>query len=111
MADAAATGPMPFREEPGGVLLHIRLTPKGGRDGFDGLATAADGKTALQARVRAVPEDGAANAALVDLLAKTLKVRKSAIDLVAGASARQKTLRISGEVADLAARLARLCGT
>lgn len=101
---------MPFREEPGGVLLHIRLTPKGGRDGFDGLLTGADGKTALQARVRALPEDGAANAALVDLIAKTLKVRKSAIDLVAGASARQKTLRISGDAADLAVRLARLCG-
>lgn len=101
---------MPFREGPGGVLLHIRLTPKGGRDGFDGIATGADGKTALLARVRAVPEDGAANAALIDLLAKTLRVRKSAIDLVAGATARQKTLRISGEASDLVTRLTVLCG-
>ena len=111
MSGAAAPGPMPFREDPRGVLLHIRLTPKGGRDGFDGLATGADGKTALQARVRAAPEDGAANAALVELLAKTLKVRKSAVELVAGVTARQKTLRISGEAADLVARLVRLCGT
>lgn len=109
MTDAAAPGPMPFREEPGGVLLHIRLTPKGGRDGFDGLATGADGKIALQARVRAVPEDGAANTALVGLLAKTLKLRKSAIELVAGATARQKTLRITGDAPDILARLEVLC--
>jgi uncharacterized protein len=100
---------LPFREEPGGVLLHIRLTPKGGRDGFDGLATGADGKTALQARVRAVPEDGAANAALVELLAKTLKVRKSAVELVAGVTARQKTLRITGDAPDILTRLEALC--
>lgn len=99
---------LPYRIEKDHVLLHIRLTPKGGRDGFDGITTGADGKCALQARVRAVPENGAANEALIALLAKTLRLRKSDIDLVAGATARQKTLRLAGKPDELAACLAPL---
>jgi uncharacterized protein len=100
---------VPFREEEGAVLLFVRLTPKGGRDGFDGMVTGADGKVVLQARVRAVPEDGAANAALIALVAKTLKLRKADIALVSGATARQKSLRLSGDPATLSSRLAALC--
>lgn len=100
---------LPFREEGASVLLFVRLTPKGGRDGFDGIATGADGKVVLQARVRAVPEDGAANAALVALLAKTLKIRKADIDLVSGATARQKSLRLAGDPKEILKRLAALC--
>ncbi|OYU47300.1 MAG: hypothetical protein CFE31_17410 [Rhizobiales bacterium PAR1] len=100
---------LPFREEGASVLLFVRLTPKGGRDGFDGAATGADGKVVLHARVRAVPEDGAANAALIALLAKALKLRKSDIDLVSGATARQKSLRLAGDPREISARLAVLC--
>ena len=100
---------LPFREEGASVLLFVRLTPKGGRDGFDGVATGADGRVVLQARVRAVPEDGAANAALIVLLAKTLKIRKSDIDLVSGAAARQKSLRLVGDPEAISTRLAALC--
>jgi uncharacterized protein len=84
----------PFHRAGGILTLHLRLTPKGGRDSFDGFGRAADGKAHALVRVRAVPEDGAANAALIALLAKTLDVKKSAIDLVVGHSARLKTLKI-----------------
>ncbi|MCA0405971.1 MAG: DUF167 family protein [Proteobacteria bacterium] len=84
----------PWRCEGGAITLHLRLTPKGGRDSFDGFAEGSDGKTHALARVRAVPEDGAANAALVALLSKTLGVRKTVIEVVAGHTARLKTLRI-----------------
>lgn len=84
----------PWRVEGGVVTLHLRLTPKGGRDSFDGFSTGSDGKSHALARVRAVPEDGAANAGLVAMLAKALDVRKSAIEITAGHTSRLKTLRI-----------------
>jgi uncharacterized protein len=84
----------PFSRMDGVVTLHLRLTPKGGRDSLDGFGLAADGRAHALARVRAVPEDGAANAALTVLLAKTFGVKKSAIEVVAGHTSRLKTLKI-----------------
>lgn len=84
----------PWRVAGGQVSLPLRLTPKGGRDAFDGFAVASDGKSHALARVRAVPEDGAANAALIALLAKVLDCRKSAISLASGATSRLKMLEI-----------------
>ena len=43
----------------------MRLTPNGGRDAVDGLEAAADGEEYLKVRVRAVPEKGKANQALL----------------------------------------------
>lgn len=93
------------------MVLHVRLTPKGGRDAFDGLSTGADGKVILGARVRAVPENGLANEALLTLIAKTMRIKKSSLELVSGATARQKTIRITGNPVDILPLLAELCGT
>ncbi len=95
MADA------PWRAEPGGVSLWVRLTPKGGRDVLEGLETLADGRTIIKARVRAAPEDGRANAALVALLAKALATQKSAVSLAAGETSRVKKIFIAGDPARL----------
>lgn len=84
----------PWRVDGAILTLHLRLTPKGGRDSFDGFAEGSDGKSHALARVRAVPEDGAANTGLVALLAKVLDVKKSAIEIAAGHTSRLKTLRI-----------------
>lgn len=87
------------------VSFHVRLTPKGGRDAVEGWSAASDGSEHLKARVRAVPEDGKANAALVALLAATLDVPKSAVRIASGATARLKRVEITGDAAALAARL------
>ena len=91
----------PFRLHDGGVDLYVRLTPKAAFDRIDGIETTADGMRHLKARVRAVPENGAANAALVRMVAKALGVPGSAVSVVAGGTARLKTLRILGEPAAL----------
>jgi uncharacterized protein len=108
LSEAADAG-VPFRLDADGILLHVRLTPKGGRDALEGVFSGDDGKAVLLARVRAVPEDGAANAALIALVAKQLGIRKSAIELVAGGKARNKTLHIAVEGAEMVARLAAIC--
>lgn len=84
-----------------GIRLSVRLTPNGGRDALEGFQTDAAGGRTLRARVRAVPEDGKANTALIVLLAKHFRVAKSAVSLVSGATARQKILRIEGDPEDL----------
>ena len=92
----------PFRMRDDGVELFVRLTPKAAFDRLEGVETAADGRSHLKARVRAVPENGAANQALEKLIAKALGVPASTVSVVAGGTARLKTLRISGDPASLA---------
>lgn len=88
-----------------GLRLTVRLQPGAKADRIDGLTQLPDGTTALKVRVTAPPADGKANAALVKLLAKRWKLAKSDIAILAGAGARQKTLRLSGDSAALAACL------
>lgn len=99
----------PWRASPGGLTLVARLTPKGGRDAIDGVETMSDGRLVLKVRVRAVPEDGKANAALVELIARSLRVPRSAVTVAAGNTSRLKTLEISGDATSLAQALTALC--
>ena len=95
----------PWRFEPDGLTLLVRLTPKGGRDAVEGVETLADGTVVLKARVRAAAHDGAANAALLKLIANVLEVPPRRVQLVAGATARLKRLKIEGDGVKLAAAL------
>ncbi len=86
------------------ITLIVRLTPRGGRDAIDGWAHDEAGRPYLKVRVSAPPLEGAANAALERLIAKTLKRPKGAVRLVAGAQSRVKTLQIDAiDPADLSA--------
>lgn len=98
----------PWRERADGLDLFVRLTPKSARDALEGIEILANGQCVLKCRVRSVPEDGKANAALVALVAKQLKTPASRIDVVAGATSRSKTLRILGEADPLMQKLENL---
>ena len=98
----------PWAIVPGGVALELRLTPKGGRDTIDGIATLADGRVVLKARVRAAPSEGQANDALIRLVAKTLGVPPRDVALSAGATGRIKRLVISGDPPTLTAALEKI---
>jgi uncharacterized protein YggU (UPF0235/DUF167 family) len=86
-----------YRREPGALLLAVRLTPRAARDAVDGVGALSDGRAVALARVRALPAEGEANAALTVLLAKRLRVPKSAVTIAAGHSARVKQVRIAGD--------------
>jgi len=98
----------PWLIQPDGLALTVRLTPKGGRDGIDGIETRADGRCVLKVRVRAAASEGEANAALTRLLAKSLKLAPRAVHLIAGDTARIKRLRIDGAGVALAAALEKI---
>jgi len=89
----------------GGVRLVVRVTPKGGRDAVDGLVAGADGRTVLALRVSAAPSDGEANAAVVKLLAKALGLRPRDVEIVGGATARVKQVRLDGDADAIVAKL------
>ncbi len=91
--------PPPWREVPGGVELAVRLTPRGGKSGIDGIAE-WDGQPCLRLRVAAPPVEGAANAALILFLSKALGLPKSAITILSGDHSRLKRLRLMGEGLD-----------
>lgn len=90
----------PYRVRTDGIVLAVRLTPRASRDGIDGLK-----EDRIQARVRAVPEDGRANAALVELVADEIGVAKSTVEVTAGHTARLKSVSIKGDAAALEARV------
>lgn len=94
-----------IRATPVGVRFDVRLTPSAGANGFQGLATDAAGAVHLKARVTAIPENNKANAALVALIAKSLKVAKGAVTIVAGQTSRLKSIEVAGAADDLARRL------
>jgi uncharacterized protein (TIGR00251 family) len=97
-----------FSAAPGGVSISVRLTPKGGRDSIDGIETMSDGRAVLKARVRAAPHEGAANDALVALLAKALSVPRRNVEITGGATSRIKRVKVVGDAAALAAKLEKL---
>ena len=78
------------------LRLTVRLTPRGGRDAVEGWARDENGRPYLKARVTAPPVEGAANAALEKLIAKTLNRPRSAVRIVGGEQARVKQLEIDG---------------
>ena len=55
--------------------------------------------------VTAPSEDGKANSAVIDLLAREWRLPKSAFEIVRGATQRDKVVRISGEPEGLAERI------
>lgn len=107
-AQDAERGGVPWTAAPGGLMVTVRLTPKGGRDTVEGIALLSDGRAVLKIRVRAAPSEGEANAALVAVLAKSLKIAPRQVNLAAGATARIKRLKIDGDAAALATALERI---
>ena len=90
------------RTEEGAVVFPVRVAPRVSRSAIAGLHGGA-----LKVALTAPPVEGAANAALVKLLAKKLGVAKSAVTIVRGERGRDKQVRVAGVDAAAARALAR----
>mgnify|MGYP000095956422 CR=1 FL=1 len=92
------------REGPGGRAdsseLDVQVVPRASQSRVVG---PHDGR--LKVQLAAPPVDGAANAALIDLLADTLAVPRGHIKLLRGHTGKRKTLRIALAAAELRRRL------
>ena len=90
-------------ERDGAVRFAVRVQPRSSRTGVEGVHG-----DALKVRVNAPPVDGAANEAVVEVLAEALGVPRRMVRIVAGESSRSKVVEVTGvgatAVRDLAIR-------
>lgn len=91
------TRALPWRIDRGDVLLSVRLTPRAKKESAGGLWYDSGGAAWLCASVRAVPEKGQANAALIHMLSRLFLIPASTIALEAGGVSRLKRVRIAGD--------------
>ncbi|WP_339741834.1 DUF167 family protein [uncultured Maricaulis sp.] len=82
-------------EDQSGLTLRVRLTPNASKDAVEGESETADGLRHLGVRVRAVPEKGRANKAMIAVLSQFLGVPKRDIEVIRGTTSRLKTVRIT----------------
>ena len=92
---------MTIQRVAGGVRFTVRVQPRASRSEVCGVHG-----DALKVRLAAPPVDGAANDALVALLADELDVARRSIRIVSGAASRSKTVEVAGIESDLVERLA-----
>ena len=91
----------PSAGRPGSIRFAVRLTPRGGADRVEGVSE----EGVLLVRVAAPPVEGAANEALLKLIAHELDIPPRTVRVVSGATARQKLVAVSGvEVTTLTQR-------
>ncbi|MGZ0189308.1 MAG: DUF167 domain-containing protein [Alphaproteobacteria bacterium] len=93
-----------------GILLHLRVSPGAGHTKPAGFATDDAGIARLKLRISAPPVDGAANAAVIAYLAKTLGLAKRDCTLTQGLKSRSKTVTIKGAPDALLAHISQVFG-
>jgi uncharacterized protein len=75
----------------GGVELDVLVVPRSSRNKIVG-----EHEGRLKIQLNAPPVDGEANAALVELLAKTFGLKKRDVEIVSGETGRRKRVRLNG---------------
>jgi uncharacterized protein len=89
------------KESPDGVSFSVKVLPRSSRSEIVGEAEGV-----LRVKLTAPPVEGAANKALVELLAKKLGVSKSSVGIVSGETSKNKLVRVSNlTAAELITRL------
>ena len=80
-----------FTEKDDYLIFAVRVIPKSSKSEIVG---EMDG--ALKIKINAPPVDGAANAELIKVLARRLKISKSAVEITSGQTSKRKQIRING---------------
>ncbi|OGO30459.1 MAG: hypothetical protein A2Z16_02645 [Chloroflexi bacterium RBG_16_54_18] len=88
-----------------GDALAVRVLPRSRKNEILGLQ--ADGR--LRIRLKAVPESGKANQALIEFLAAVVQVPPSSIHIISGATSQNKLVQFDG--LDSQAVIFRIMGT
>lgn len=87
---------LPFRCDGADLVLRLKVTPGARIAGFEGIAEGPGSEPLMKLKVRAKPQDGEANEAVIAAVAEAFGQPRSAISIESGRSARIKTIRITG---------------
>lgn len=87
-------------------IVAIRVTPRSTKAGIGGWREGADGRAELEVRVAEAPADGAANEAVVKLLARALGISRSELSIISGQASRHKRVATPFGLDELRRRLA-----
>jgi uncharacterized protein len=90
-----------------GIVIHVRLTPKSSASRIGGAERHGE-EAVLKVYVTAPPEDGKANAALVQTIAAWIGMPKSAVTVASGQRSRLKSVLVAGNSAALLGKLKQL---
>jgi uncharacterized protein (TIGR00251 family) len=82
---------MVVEEHATGAILVVRVVPRSSKSQIDGVVDSS-----LRVRLAAPPIDGAANSALIELLAKLCNIPKSSVSILSGERAKQKRILLRG---------------
>ena len=85
---------LPYIKREDGLHIFMRLTPNSATDEVFAIEQSGSNGPYFKARVRAQPEKGKANKALIKLIAQWLKISKSTATLKSGSQSRLKTIEI-----------------
>jgi uncharacterized protein YggU (UPF0235/DUF167 family) len=107
-APAGAAGHLPLTASTDGIIVTVRLTPRARITSIEGIVAGAGPRGTepmLAVRVAASPVDGAANEALIRLLAKSWRLPPSSFVIAAGETGRVKRVLVRGEAGPLLSRI------
>ena len=87
--------PLKVTEADGAITFDVQVVPRASRDRLGPVHG-----DRLKVQLTAPPVDGAANEALVELVAKSLGRRRGDVAIVRGQTGRKKTIRVAGSTRD-----------
>jgi len=88
-----------------GLSVAIRLSPRARSDRLLGIIATAEGGRAVKAAVKAPAQDGQANEALLQLLARAWRLPRRDLSIAVGTASRNKIVRVAGDPDELIAKL------
>ncbi len=84
-----------WTEKNGSIIIFITVIPKSSKNEISGLRKDILGQQRLIIRLKAVPEKGKANKALIAFMAKKMHIAKSSLILISGETSRQKNIKLN----------------
>jgi uncharacterized protein len=84
-----------FTEKNGAIIFNVRVVPRASKSEIVGELGGA-----LKVRIASPPVDGAANAELIKVLAKTFGVAKSEVEIISGQTSKSKQIKIANLTAE-----------
>ena len=86
-------------------VLAIRVTPRSAKPGIGNWRAGADGREELEVRVAEAPSDGAANEAVLSLIANALGISRSEVSIISGHASRHKRVAVPYPLSEVRERV------